>query len=306
MKKKKKLICWIIILILIIVAVVFVLRDEEKTDNKIVETQIEKAEVSQNTIISTLTAPGEVKSADIEKITFNTNYYFLTLCVEKGDYVKAGENLLEYKNGTYITAPFNCVVTDYNIPTAKEICTSSNYIEVSSVDDLYMDINISEEEIRTINVNQEVEIVANYDESKVYTGIISKINAIGTYSNGRTTFAAITSIKNDGTLKLGMSATCNVTIEKNENVLTVPIAAVEIEDGKRYVNVVDELGNITRKEIETGISDANNVQVVSGLELGENIQYEKETVTIIEDDEEEAENPFSSLFGGMNKKGGRM
>lgn len=298
MKKKKKII-FSLFCIIIILVVIFFSKNSKANNNKIVEKTEQVAEVSNQTINLTITATGEVQSANIEKISLNTNYSFLTMCVEKEEYVKKGSNILEYTNGKYITAPYDCVIIEYSIPTAKNICTSNNYISIASVEDLYMDINISEDKIEKISVGQEVEIVVNYDESKTYTGTISKINAIGTRTSGGTNFAAIASLKNDGNLKIGMSATCTVTIEKKENLPCLPIEAIEIENNKKYVNVINENGIENKVEIETGASDANYVEIKSGVSLGDKVKYETTTVIVMT---EENENPISSLFNIGEKK----
>lgn len=242
----------------------------------------------------------------MEKLTLNTNYYYLNMCVEEEEFVRKGENLLKYTNGTYLTAPYDCVVMSYSVPTAKEICTSSNYVYIASLEDLYMDINISEEQINKISIGQEVEIIANYDETKIYKGTITKINAIGTHSSGGTTFAAIASIENDDTLKLGMSATCTVTIEKSENLPCLPIEAVLIENNEKYVNKVNSDGSTQKMQIETGKSNANYVEIKSGLSLGDIVEYETTTVTtILEDEENSSKNIFSSIIGEDNKPSSR-
>lgn len=224
------------------------------------------------------------------------------MCVEEEEFVREGENLLKYTNGTYLTAPYDCVVMSYSVPTAKEICTSSNYVYIASLEDIYMDINISEEQINKISIGQEVEITANYDETKTYKGTITKINAIGTHSSGGTTFAAIASIENDDTLKLGMSATCTVTIEKNENLPCLPIEAVLIENNEKFVNKVKEDGSVEKVQVKTGKSNANYVEIEEGLSLGDTVQYETTTVTtILEEEETSSKNIFSSIIGENNK-----
>lgn len=238
----------------------------------------------------------------MEKLTLNTSYYYLNMCVEEEEFVKKGQNLLKYTNGTYLTAPYDCVVMSYSVPTAKEICTSSNYVYIASLEDLYMDINISEEQIYEISIGQEVEITANYDETKNYKGTITKINAIGTHSSGGTTFGAIASIENDDTLKLGMSATCTVIIEKNENLACLPIEAVLIENNEKYVNKIDSDGNIEKIKVETGKSNANYVEIKSGLSLGDTVQYETTTVTTVKNEEKtNSKNIFSSILGETSR-----
>lgn len=306
-KSKKNKLIIICIVILIIIVSCMCLTQSNADEDKIVETQSQEATVESRTISLTLTAAGEVQSATEEKLTLNTSYSYLTMCAEENEVVKEGENLLKYTNGTYLTAPYDCVILSYSVPTAKETCTDSNYVSIASVEDLYMDINIGEDQIGKISTGQEVDIVANYDETKTYKGTISKINAIGTHSSGGTTFAAIASIQNDGTLKLGMSATCTITIEKKEDIACLPIEAIQIENNEKYVNLINENGETEKVQVETGIADANYVEILSGVSLGDKVSYETTTVTVSSSssDETETKNALSSLFdqGGDSKEG---
>ena len=303
---KKKMFILLIVIAISVAIILMTVKGKENT-SKIIETNEKTATVSTQSIITTLTAPGEVQSAIVEKITLNTSYYYLTICAEQGDFVKEGDNLLKYSNGTYLVAPYDCVVSSYSLPEVKSICTSSNYIEISSVEDLYMDINIGEDKIDKVTSGQEVDIVVSYDETKEYKGTISKINAIGTRGNGTTNFAAIASMKNDGNLKLGMSATCTITLDKHEDLICLPIEAIMIEDEKKFVNLINEDGTTTKTEVETGVADAKNVQILSGVSLGDEVKYETTTVTVIENEEEETSNPLNSIFniGGRQSKSGR-
>lgn len=301
---KKKILIVLISIIILIFVILRVVKAQGDT-NKIVETNEKMAKVTTQSIVTTLTAPGEVQSAKTEKLTLNTSYKYLTMCAEQGEFVKEGANLLKYTNGTYLVAPYDCIVSSYSVPEVKSSCTSSNYIEVSSVEDLYMDINIGEDKIDKVTSGQEVDIVVSYDETKEYKGTISKINAIGTRGNGATNFAAIASMKNDGNLKLGMSATCTITLDKHEDLPCLPIESIIIEDDKKFVNLINEDGTITKTEVGTGVADANYVQILSGVELGEEVKYETTTVTVVETEEEteNSSNPLSSIFdvGGGRK-----
>lgn len=299
MKKKKRILLFL--LVIVVISVVIVLKNNNKVNNKIIETTEETAKVSNQSITTTITASGEVQSANTEKIYLNTNYNYLTMCAEKNEFIAEGSNLLKYTNGKYITAPYDCVITDYSVPGVKEGCTNNNYINISSVEDLYMKIKVGEDKISKISVGQEVDVIVNYDETKTYKGTISKINAMGSHSSGGTNFEAIALIKNDGNLKLGMSASCTITIDKHDDLACLPIEAIEIENNKKFVNKIKDDGTTEKIEIETGVSNANYVQIVSGLELEDEVKYEKVTVTTIVS-KEESENIFSSMFDRRKSK----
>lgn len=84
--------------------------------------------------------------------------------------------------------------------------------------------------IGELKKGQEVEITLTADETKTYTGSITKIDSVGTYSSSGATFSAVVEFENDGNVKLGMSLSCTVILEEEKDVIGVPIEAVNERD----------------------------------------------------------------------------
>ena len=78
---------------------------------------------------------------------------------------------------------------------------------------------------------------------------------------------------NDGSLLPGMSADCTLLLAKKENILMVPVESVLFDESGRYVNVVTNHGDVRKTPVETGISDARNVEILSGLDGSETVRY---------------------------------
>lgn len=302
MKKFKKILA-IIILIIIASTITFFVGKQIglNTDTSSTTTTIEEVTVSTQTIKKTLTSSGEIASASTEKLELSTSYYFETMCVEEDDTVKEGENLLKYTNGKYLTAPYDLVVTSYSIPETETKATSSNYIQVQNLEDLVINLSISESEISNISLGQEVEISLTADSSKTYTGTITKIDSIGNYSSSGTTFDVEVSLENDGSIKIGMSVSCTINIDELTDVLAVPIDAVQINGDRRYVIVVQN-GETTEVEVETGLSNDEYVQITSGLDGGETIQVvtttKQSTIRSDSSDDSQMEAGGNMDFGG--------
>ena len=242
------------------------------TDTSTTTTTITEEAVTKRTIQNTLSASGEISSAGTEKLTLDTTKYFKAMCVEEGDAVNIGENILEYTDGTYLTATYSLVVNSYSVPETGNKCTSSNYIEVQTTEDLSQTISVNENQIAGLNKGQEVTITPNTDETLSYKGTVIKIDSVGTYASSGTTFNATISFENDGNLKLGMSASCEVVLEEVTDVLAVPIAAVQTEDNKKYVVIKNDNGDTENVEVETGLSDDDYVEIKSELEEGQIVQ----------------------------------
>lgn len=265
-----------------------------ETDSK--TTQVVEKEVGKQTIENTLTSSGEITSSGTEKLELSTSKYFKTMCVEEDDIVLEGENILQYTNGTYLTAEYDCLISTYSVPETGSKCTSSNYVEVQNLENMQMKLQISESEINKVAKGQEVNIEVSAIEDKTYTGTIKSVSGVGSYSSSGTTFLSVVEFENDGNVKPGMSASCTIVLEKAENCIAVPIEAVQTNNDQKYVVVVDENGNTQNVDIETGISNNSYVQVTSGLNGGEKIQM-IETVST---------NSNKSSGGRMGNSSGQM
>lgn len=276
-KKLKKFFKVFLIIIIFIVGMICgnlmsKLRLNQSGSVETTTTQVTEVEVGTQTIENTLTSSGQMLSGGTEKLKLSTSRYFKTMCAEEDDIVLAGENILQYSNGTYLTAEYDCLIDSYSVPETGSICTSSNYVQVQNLETMTMEIQISESEISKVAKGQEVEIQVSAVEDKTYTGTIKSINNAGTYSSSGTTFSAVIEFENDGNVKIGMSATCSIIIEKAEDCIAIPINAVQTSNDQKYVVVVNEDGTTQSVDIETGISNDSYVQVTKGLVGGEKIQ----------------------------------
>ena len=302
---KKKIL--IIILIILLTGGAFSVGRQVglNTEESKTKTIITEETVSKHDIKKTLTSSGQVSAKTTEKLELTTTKYFKAMCVEEDDTVLEGENILEYTNGTYLTAPYDLVIENISVPDTESKCTSSNYIEVSNLTTLQTTISISENEIGELKKGQEVEITLTADETKTYTGSITKIDSVGTYSSSGTTFSAVVEFENDGNIKLGMSLSCTVILEEEKDVISVPIEAVhERNNGEEYVNKIKDDGTVEEVTIETGIADDSYVQVTSGLDLNDKVQIVIETTesTDATSDDKSGLSGFDKGMNGGNSK----
>lgn len=274
----KKKIFIILIIILVMLGVFFLGRqvgiNTNQNSTKVIKTE---EQVTTQNIKKTLTASGSIASKETEKLTLSTTKYFDAMCVEIDDTVLKDNNILKYKDGTYLNANNDCVIISTNLPETGYRATSSNYVEVSNLNLLTISLSISENEISSLAVGQDVEISLTADDSKKFTGKLTKIDSVGTYSNSGTTFTAVVEFENDGSVKLGMSVSCTIILKEEKDVVSVPINAVATNsEGKKYVVKVNSDGSTEETIVETGIANESYVQILSGLTTEDIVQIETE------------------------------
>jgi len=100
--------------------------------------------------------------------------------------------------------------------------------------------------------------------------------AAGQFS--RQSQAAATSAAN---LKLaeGMTVTVSILVDSRTNIVLAPSASVSTKGGQSSVKVLKADGTTEDRVIQTGITDRQNTEVISGLTEGEKVQVTRTTTT---------------------------
>lgn len=198
----------IIIILLIIILGIMLLKYNSKTENNfnMKESNIEsvsgEATAENETIVTSKT---QIQSALTENVSLHATYYLEEIYVQTNESIKQGEAILKYTNGEYLTAPYDCVINEINIPDIGTICKNDNYINISSTNRLQVTMNISEDIINQIYIGQPADItITSLDES--VTGNITNISS--TASNGN--FTVLIEFENSSDIKIGMSATVKI------------------------------------------------------------------------------------------------
>lgn len=117
-------------------------------------------------------------------------------------------------------------------------------------------------------------------EAKV-SGHVARISLKATKEENATSFPVEIELEpgHGYTLRAGLSANAEVIINERKDVLAIPERLVTFEDGGAWVTVRRADGTSEKRTIRTGLSDAIQVEVLAGLEEGEQV-LEKPTQTV--------------------------
>jgi HlyD family secretion protein len=104
------------------------------------------------------------------------------------------------------------------------------------------------------------------------TGTLTKISLKARTEDNSTVFPIEISLdESDVVLRAGYSANADVIIDRREDVLMIPERLVTFEDDVAKVTVLLDDGSQEERVIEVGLSDAINIEVLSGLEEGDKV-----------------------------------
>ncbi|UCC72792.1 MAG: efflux RND transporter periplasmic adaptor subunit [Gemmatimonadota bacterium] len=104
------------------------------------------------------------------------------------------------------------------------------------------------------------------------TGTLTKISLKARTEDNSTVFPIEISLDDsDVVLRAGYSANADVIIDRREDVLMIPERLVTFSGDTAKVTVLLEDGTQEERIIEVGLSDAINIEVLSGLEVGDKV-----------------------------------
>ena len=231
------------------------------------------APVARGSVQQTVTGVGEVKALETEKLKPADSWHWLkSFDAPLNKRVAAGDTLVTYANGETWVAPYDLVVTSYELPKKNKgaVTKDDHYIEAQRIDSVSIELPVSEGDLASLAEGQSVKVKLGADEEREYDGVISNINEVGSYATTGSKFMVAVKVPNDGSIKLGMSANLSVTVAEATDALTVPVSAVNGAGDDKYVEVYDPAtGDLRQVVVTTGITDGTTVEVV-GEDLHEN------------------------------------
>jgi RND family efflux transporter MFP subunit len=180
------------------------------------------------------------------------------------------QSLFDYSK---ITAPFNGVVTERfaNLGTLVQAGTDSSTQAMPMVrlseDDLFrLVIPVPESYVRYIRVGDPV-AVSVPSLNQTFPGKVARFS-VDVREDTRTMHTEV-DVPNPRRLLLpGLYAEAHLRLDQREGVPTVPIQAVNREDAKTTVYVVNN-GEIEERSVELGLQTATDAEITSGLSEGD-------------------------------------
>lgn len=225
--------------------------------------QVEQAKATLDNAESSLTnARDQIKINDMK--------------IKQADYqVKQAYSSLQtalqsLKNYT-ITSPIDGSIILLNVTTGDTVSPGMSIATVGGIGEFIAEGYADEIDAVNIKAGQSVTITFDSFQSAELQGEVKYVaSAKTTAPQGILAYKVDIKIPaNDLNLKSGLGVNFDILTDKKEGVIAVPIESILVEDGKSYVDLVEDNGNIKRIEVQTGISSSTYTEITSGLNVGQ-------------------------------------
>ena len=191
--------------------------------------------------------------------------------VELNKQVKKGDIIAKLKTENII-APFDGILGERGLSDDVLVSESSIILTLDDSSIILSDLKIPETYAPLMKKGLPIEATFSGQENKIYFG---KIDSVASRINADTRSLLVRiKIINDN-FELIPGSLLEVSIKYNErNSLGVPDTGVIFEGNKMYVYKLIENDIVKKTEIETGIRSKGKLEVVSGLQSGDQIVAE--------------------------------
>lgn len=172
-------------------------------------------------------------------------------------------------NDTKIVAPFGGVITSRNVEIGTVVNPGTLIANLIELGQLKIKVNVPENDVFKLKIGEKVDIISDVYPDIIFKGTIKNINSKADEAH---TYPIEISMNNDSKhpLKAGMFAKVAFKSLSGRECLVIPRAAI-VGSIKNPQVFVAENGFAKLKNITSGVTYNNYVEVLSGLNAGESV-----------------------------------
>ena len=199
------------------------------------------------------------------------------------------QNLQDTMANYTVTSPISGTIIEKDAKVGDAVKSGDTLCVIYDLSYLEMVINVDELQISSLSVGQKVQITADTVQDKNYVGTVTRVSMKGASNGGTTTYPVTIRIDETDGLRPGMNANAEIVVAEAANALTVPNAAI-VRGG--YVLVTQDSPSASKADttmeapegfvyvaVKTGVSDDDYTQIVSGIQEGDTIGYDPNSVS---------------------------
>ena len=226
-----------------------------------------------------------------------------------------------------IYSPINGIILSKEVEEGQTVAASMSaptlFKIAKDIKRMQVEADVDEADIGQVKVGQRVSFTVDAYPQEEFSGKVTQVRLSPTTTSNVVTYTVIVEAENpDEKLKPGLTATIAIYTNELKGVTIVPAKAMnftpdidllmqyyaqkginapmpKVQHGKgknKYVWVVNTDGSLAQKAITIGSNDGINVQVVSGLSVGEkvatNLQSNRPQVAEGEKNNDDSGSPF--------------
>ncbi len=174
-------------------------------------------------------------------------------------------SLEEKLKSAQVTAPVSGTLYSLPARSGTYVHTGDSLAELADLKRVRVRVFVDEPELGSLEQHQAVEISWEAFPNRTWTGEVEQLPKAVVARGSRNVGEVLCSVGNEqGELLPNTNVNVRIRTGERENGLTISRAAIRTEGGRHYVLLVDQ-GRLRKREVDVGISNATDYEVLSGL-----------------------------------------
>ena len=232
----------------------------------------------------------------------------LSLNQSKENYEQAQDDYQIIKQGslsggssanTTIVAQISGIILEIPVREGDQVIQSNNFnagttiATVADMSQMIFEGKVDESEVGKLEEGKDIVVILGAINEKEFPAVLTFVAPKGIEQNGAVQFTIKADVDIDSSTRIraGYSANAEIELESKDSVLVIKEALLQFNriTEKPYVELLKENGRFQTKNVEIGISDGINVEIIDGIEEGDKIKVWNKASEENNEDEEDDE-----------------
>ena len=173
---------------------------------------------------------------------------------------------------TKLTAPYTGTITSILVNEGELAGAGTPLASIADLTALEIDADVDEIDVANVAVGQSVDIRLDAFPGETLSGKIVRLFPAATAQRGSTVYTAIVDFDAKGLkVRPGMGGSLKIQTSEKKNALLVPNRALKSVGTRKAVHIVAP-GAPRDVIVETGVTDGNETEILSGVNEGDQVQ----------------------------------
>jgi len=248
----------------------------------------------------TLFEKGVISKQDFENSELSLNQAKESYNQSKDDYqiIKQGSLYGGSSANTTIVAQIPGTILEIPVREGDQVIQSNNFnagttiATIADMSKMIFEGKVDESEVGKLEEGKDIKVILGAINEKEFPAVLTFVAPKGVEENGAVQFTikADVTIEASTKIRAGYSANAEIEIESKDSILVIKEALLQFNriTEKPFVELLEDNGTFKKKNIEIGLSDGINVEIIDGVEEGDKIKvWNKASEENNEDEDEE-------------------
>ena len=250
----------------------------------------------------TLFEKGYISRQDFENNELSLNQAEEVYNQAQNDYqiIKQGSVLGGGSANTNIIAQISGTILEIPVREGDQVIESNNFnagttiATVADMSQMIFEGKVDESEVEKLEEGIDIKVILGAINEKDFPAKLTFVAPKGIEQNGAVQFTikADVEVESSKSIRAGYSANAEIEVESKDSVLVINESLLQFNriTEKPFVEILNDNGDFRTKNVEIGISDGINIEIIEGVKLTDQIKVWNKALEDSDEEDQDDEN----------------